>query len=309
MNLLHLYYFCKVAELQHFTKAAAALYISQPSLSGAMSTLEADLGIALFEKNGRNVQLTKYGNIFYQYVRDALQILDEGVAAVKEFTGDTSGSVDIGCISTIMGSYFPKVMTAFHEKYPDIKLNIYVGQTNEIIDAVKSGKFDVGFCTYKAECPNLYFVPVLSQPAVAVVRNDHPLVSRQAISLRELKGETIISYSLNQPIGQQFHTLLCEHGMEGTFSYCTEIIMGGIISQEKIKSGHGKVGLMIYSPELREFQNISAIPIDDIPSDFRLVDMVFDKYRSKIHAVKLFIDFIAAFYSYKYIDKKEIPPC
>lgn len=300
MNLLHLYYFCKVAELQHYTRAAKELYISQPSLSGAISSLEEELGIALFEKHGRNIKLTKYGKSFYRYVREALRILDEGIAEAKENAGETSGTVEIGCISTIQGSYLPSLMAAFHEKYPNIRLKVYTGQTNEIIENINSGKYDVGFCSNKEGNPNLFFVPILVQPVAAVMNKSHPLAKRESLKLSELCGHSIISYSLSQPIGQQIHKLLKEHKIDGNFDYCTEIIMGGIVDQGLyVDDNHLPIALMLEIPALREFQDIVVVPISDIPKDYRVVSMVFDREQEKIQAVKLFIDFVAAFFSYK----------
>ena len=71
MNLQQLYYFRKLAEVQHYTKAAKALYITQPSLSDSIASLEHELSVSLFQKKGRGVQLTKYGQEFYEYVNQA----------------------------------------------------------------------------------------------------------------------------------------------------------------------------------------------------------------------------------------------
>ena len=77
MNLQQLYYFRKLAEVQHYTEAAKALYITQPSLSDSIASLESELSVALFQKKGRNVQLTKYGEEFSQYVNQSLEILHD----------------------------------------------------------------------------------------------------------------------------------------------------------------------------------------------------------------------------------------
>ena len=84
MNLQQLYYFRKLAEVQHYTEAAKALYITQPSLSDSISSLESELSVALFQKKGRGIELTKYGQEFYQYVNQALGILEHGIAIMKE---------------------------------------------------------------------------------------------------------------------------------------------------------------------------------------------------------------------------------
>ena len=79
MNLYHLRYFVTLAHLEHYTKAAENLSITQPSLSHAISLLENELGVALFEKEGRNIVLTKYGKIFLKDVEKLLEILDSSV--------------------------------------------------------------------------------------------------------------------------------------------------------------------------------------------------------------------------------------
>ena len=84
MNLNQLYYFQTVARLQHFSKAADELHISQPSLSYAMSSLEKELETCLFEKQGRNVVLTKYGKFFLEHVDRSLEELEAGIRQLKK---------------------------------------------------------------------------------------------------------------------------------------------------------------------------------------------------------------------------------
>ena len=95
MNLQQLYYFRKLAEVQHYTEAAKALYITQPSLSDSIASLESELSVALFQKKGRNVQLTKYGEEFSQYVNQSLEILEHGIALMKEKSDSMTGTIDI----------------------------------------------------------------------------------------------------------------------------------------------------------------------------------------------------------------------
>ena len=84
MNLNQLHYFAKLAEVEHYTKAAEELSISQPSLSHAISNLEKELQVPLFERHGRNVTMTKYGEMFLKYVQDSLHILNLGVERIQE---------------------------------------------------------------------------------------------------------------------------------------------------------------------------------------------------------------------------------
>ena len=105
MNLNHLYYFRALAKEEHYTRTAKLLSITQPSLSHAISCLEEELGVQLFEKHGRNAKLTKYGKIFLRYVEQSLEMLDEGKRILMEASGVQGGFLDIGYIYTL-GSHF-----------------------------------------------------------------------------------------------------------------------------------------------------------------------------------------------------------
>ena len=115
MNLSQLYYFRKLSELQHYTKAAKELYITQPALSDAIRSLEKELGVPLFQKEGRNVKLTRYGREFSVYVHDALRELDKGIEVMHEYVGKLSGTLSIGGLYTITGDYLPALFRAYHD--------------------------------------------------------------------------------------------------------------------------------------------------------------------------------------------------
>ena len=103
MNLPQLYYFRKLAEVPALHRGAKALYITQPSLSDFHRISGKGTGVSLFQKKGRNIQLTKYGEDFYQYVSESLSILEHGISLIKEKSGHISGTIDIGCIPTLLG--------------------------------------------------------------------------------------------------------------------------------------------------------------------------------------------------------------
>ena len=124
MNLNHLSYFRVLAKLEHYTQAAEELSITQPSLSHAMSTLEKDLGTYLFEKQGRNIKLTKYGKIYFEYVDRALSELEKGEKKIRELTNVSTGTIELGYIYTLGPRFIPHLIKDFTEidKNKDIKL-------------------------------------------------------------------------------------------------------------------------------------------------------------------------------------------
>lgn len=101
MNLRQLYYFKKLAEKEHYTIAAAELSITQPSLSHSIAELERELGVYLFEKQGRNIRLTKYGRFYLTYVEKSLAELEKGEKLLHELTSPSHGNIDLGFIYTM----------------------------------------------------------------------------------------------------------------------------------------------------------------------------------------------------------------
>lgn len=113
MNLSQLNYFKKLAEVLHYTRAAQELFITQPTLSGAISSLEKELGAPLFERNGRSVLLTPYGEVFYEHVCLALRAIDDGVAAVSARSSASFGTVNLGTTFTTQDHYLPSLIRDF----------------------------------------------------------------------------------------------------------------------------------------------------------------------------------------------------
>ena len=112
MTLNQLIYFCTMAELEHYGKAARRLYISQPSLSKAMAGLERELGVTLFQRHGRNVGLTEAGKCYYNLVKPALQGLEEARRAIEPFA-ERRRSPIIGSVSPAVTAVLTPLMAAF----------------------------------------------------------------------------------------------------------------------------------------------------------------------------------------------------
>ena len=130
MNLSQLYYFRKLAEVQHYTKAAQELYITQPSLSASILSLERDRGIDLFQREGRGVKLTKYGRDFYVHVCKALVELEVGIDNAKENSGTIGGMIAVACIPTLCGDFLPRSINSYmQECNPTVKFNVFNGMT------------------------------------------------------------------------------------------------------------------------------------------------------------------------------------
>lgn len=231
MNLQQLYYFRKLAEVQHYTEAAKALYITQPSLSDSIASLESELSVALFQKKGRNVQLTKYGEEFSQYVNQSLEILEHGIALMKEKSDSMTGTIDIGCIPTLLGDFLPDALDLYHEHHPQVNFNIFHEKSIPVAEGVSAGTYDIGFCSMVEHMDDLFFVPITYQELIVIVRNDHPLAQYDSIELPALKDYALCTYRDTIPIGKTVRAILKEKGLEAAHSYDDEISIAGRINR------------------------------------------------------------------------------
>jgi len=187
MNLYHLRYFVTLAHLEHYTKAAEILAITQPSLSHAISSLEKELGVKLFEKDGRNVVLTKCGQAFLTDVEASLEMLDSSVNKLQ-MTGMGEGRVDIGMLRTL-SSTVPKYVKDFLDSKPNKNIHFHfhtsTGLTQDIIKGLKDRRYDIAFCSKMENEPTIEFIPISSQELVLIVPKGHPLENRDSIDLKE----------------------------------------------------------------------------------------------------------------------------
>ena len=204
MNLNYLRYFRVLAKMEHYTKAAEELAITQPSLSHAMSTLEKELGTYLFEKDGRNIKLTKYGKIYYEYVEKALGELEEGEKRIKELIGIGTGSVELGYIFTLGPEFVPKLVNGFINEEGNSKVKFTFGQgtTSCLLKDLKSEKYDIVFSSIAKDEEEIEFVPIMEEELVVIVDKDHDLASKSSVDLAEISEYPFIAFGNKSGIRQ-----------------------------------------------------------------------------------------------------------
>lgn len=186
MNLDHLRYFVKLSELRHYTRAAEQLCISQPSLSHAISQLESELGVPLFEKSGRNTVLTRYGEEFLECAQRSLGILDAGMEFLQR-SAKGEGVVRLGFLRTLGVDFIPKLTSNFIAADPNsgVEFSFHSDLSSGLIDGLLQHKFDLVFCSEPERSLGLTATPVTSQKLVMIVPNGHPLADRGSIGLAE----------------------------------------------------------------------------------------------------------------------------
>lgn len=289
VNLSQLYYFAKLSEVQHYAKAAKELYITQPSLSHAIKALETELGVPLFERDGRRMKLTPFGRAFADYVKKGLREIDKGVALAQEFNGKLGGEVNIGAIFTVQGDYLPMLLRDYRERFgQSVKFNLFQGFSTPLVEALERDEYDVVFSAKVQGKPDLCFEHVVSHELVAFVSHDNPLSRRASISVEDLRGHTVYTYRRGTPIGENVNEVLEEYRVSAIQDYEDEITLGGMVQADA-----RAVGLGTLSIGLKSFKGLTIVPIDDIPKDFHRIYMVYKRDAFRSRAVESFIEFAA----------------
>lgn len=288
MNLNQLYYFNQVAKLGHMTKAAQALYISQPSLSYAMSRLENELGVPLFEHRGRQIQLTVYGQKLYEYTQPALTMLEEGMQMLTQMACQEQSEIQIACINTVSGDFISRLSAQYMQQYPTTTIRIKNCYTLDVIRLLKAGEADFGICT-KVEDDSLHFEPLFHQDFVVIVPPDHPLADQSSIQVKMLATYPLIGYTATLPIAKMVDTLFLEQQVQPQviLRYDDEILIGGMVMQ-----GMG-IGVVAHTPFLKQYP-LKVIPLEGSRQDLRMIYLAYLKDRHQSVSEKRLIQMILA---------------
>lgn len=292
MNLSHLYYFRTLARVQHYTRAAEELFITQPTLSNAVSQLEKELCIPLFQKEGRNVRLTKQGREFDEYITQALDLIDKAVDIAHEQAGSPSGAIDLGVIYTIQADYLPPLLRAYRDRYGSgITINTYQGLTTQLVEDLESGRYDVVFGSYvEGKDDDLGFIPVDSQRLVAVVHDYSPFAKRESVTIEDLSHSKIYSYSPDIPLGKEVRKICrecCDRDLDIHATAEDEITLGSLVDSDP-----SAIGLVLDTLGLLPFQNLVKVRLSEVPDDFHKVYLIYRKNVFQPRAVENFIDFV-----------------
>ena len=184
-------HFVAVAEELHFGRAARRLNISQPPLSQSIARLETDLGVALFNRSRRGVELTDAGGILLEEARRTLQHAELARKLVQR-TADKAPEVRVSFIGPALYQLLPDLLVRFHEARPEVNVRLFEAASPEQIHGVRAGDYDVAFITAGLPHPDLESLIVERAPFVAAVPADGPLAKRQTISLLELAEQPFI---------------------------------------------------------------------------------------------------------------------
>jgi LysR family transcriptional regulator, cys regulon transcriptional activator len=217
MKLQQLRYFIAVVENGfNITAASDKLYTSQPGVSKQLKLLEEELDVCLFARNGKSLYgLTKAGQMLYDKSVVILREIDNIKEQAVELKRDNEGTLTIATTHTQARYVLPEVLQLFREKYPQVKLELYQGSSDQIADLMKRGDVDFAIASSSgAKRPNMVTLPCFHWDRALVLPMGHPLLEKEDIELADLAEYPLITYVQNDKQQSSLNQAFAEAGVE-----------------------------------------------------------------------------------------------
>jgi LysR family transcriptional regulator, cyn operon transcriptional activator len=260
MELRHIRYFVRAAELLHFTRAAESLYISQPTLSTHIQQLEEELGVLLFDRIGRNVRLTQAGNVFLPHAQHALQNLNRAKEKIADLKALVSGRIRLGALLTFGQEVLPSWIATFHNAYPQIRVDVQTGPSDFLEAELLSGHIDLALSFVPPTAEDIRSETLFSEEIYLVVGESHPFAQEKQIDIQALATIPLALVSRRWSARRIYDSFLSQHHVSPNIL----IEIDDLQALLKIASA-GNVGVLLAKFAVGGNPNLRLIPIAETP--------------------------------------------
>lgn len=231
MDLQQLRYVVEVAETSSFTRAAERCHVTQSALSHQIAALERAIGLRLFVRSSRSVRLTEAGDAFIPHAKTALASAASAVEDALGTAGRVIGTLRIGAIPTVTAVHLPSLLARFRAEHPDARVELQVGNSSDLVDAIRRGELDVGMLGLREETPPLGVSSraLSRERLVAALSRRHPLAERKRIALADLADATFADFPAGTSGRAQSDAAFTSAGMQRDVAFeadRAEMILG-----------------------------------------------------------------------------------
>jgi DNA-binding transcriptional LysR family regulator len=181
LNIHEMNVFLMAAETQNFSEAARQLHMTQPAVSMQIQSLEQRLGVNLFERSGRRIQLSEAGETLMPMARDLVSMSLRVEETIKSLGGEVVGHLKLGC-STTAGKYIlPQLIARFRRKHPRVQVTVHTSGREQVMDMLCDGMTHISIISSLVTCRDAEFKPFFTDRAVLIVPVDHAWASRASV--------------------------------------------------------------------------------------------------------------------------------
>ncbi len=192
MNIENIESFVYINHYGSFNKTAEALFLSQPSVTARIQTLERELGCRLFDRIGKQVVLTEEGRKFLPYAQDMLKTLQKGRQHIRR-SEKLPQELRIGSTISVSNYLIPELLPRLNERCPGIRVTLSTGGTEELVKRLLAGELDLAFIR-KVMHPSLRTAASYEDPIHLYVRSDHPFAREESVSAQELQERKLVFF-------------------------------------------------------------------------------------------------------------------
>ncbi|WP_043930680.1 LysR substrate-binding domain-containing protein [Bacillus sp. EB01] len=293
MELRQIQYFIEVAKREHVTEAAVSLHVAQSAVSRQIVNLEAELGVDLFIREGRNVKLTPIGKTFLEHMEEAMKVIDNATREVQEYLDPERGVIRIGFPSSLAAYTLPTVISEFREQHPHVKFELKQNSYTELINAVVKGDLDMALVGPLPRHEKKVKSHILfTESIVALLPAGHPLAGQRSLTLNQLRDDSFILFPQGYVLRQIVETACKQLGFQPKVSFEGDDIdaIKGLVS-----AGLG----VTLIPEITLIDNLprSTVRLHVVePQVTRTVGVIIPSERQLLPAENLFFEFIRDFF-------------
>lgn len=223
MELQQLRYVLAVAETGNFTRAAAKLFVAQPSLSQQIAKLEQELGHRLFHRLGRRAVPTEAGQVFLIRARRIMMEVDD---AAKEMRDDPDGSrtITIGAVPTLAPHLLPLLLQRCRRELPNLQVLTREGFRADLVEAIVRGELDLALASLPLKDHRLSIEPVFNEPLLLAVASDHPFAKQPVVTASDLANETFVMLGDGNTLTSQIQRFCGEYDFTPRIGYrCAQV--------------------------------------------------------------------------------------
>ncbi len=293
MDLGQIEAFVQVAQHRSFSKAAEALFLTQPSVTARIQSLERDLGEALFERNGRGVRMTEMGAGFLPYARRALKALQDGRDSIEGMRNLDIGSLKLGSALTVSTYVLPKILKRYTTAYPGVEVSVHTGRSEQVLQMVLQDDVHCALerTVHHAE---IVTVPLYEDDLVLVAPPEHRFAQKRGATVEEIGREPLILFDKGSSYNALIQGVFRQHGIVPK----TLMEMDTIEATKKmVEEGMGIALLPKVSTEREiEIGRLVTVSVTNATMPRRQISLIYRKNRKQPRAVAAFLALLSEMY-------------